>query len=45
MFDPFDSKPKSKKELEREYKEYIDDPLTFSIDEQLQVLGPRYEKI
>ena len=45
MLEPFDSKPKSKKQVEKEYKEYLDDPITFSIDEQLGVLGPRYEKI
>lgn len=45
MLAPFDSKPKSEKAKEREYKDYIDDPIAFSIDEQLNVLGPHYEKI
>lgn len=45
MLPPFDSKPKSEKVKEREYQEYLEDPITFSIDEQLNVLGPRYEKI
>lgn len=45
MLEPFDSKPKSKKTVEREYQEFLDDPITFSLDEMLNVLGPRYEKI
>lgn len=45
MFELLESKPKSKKAKEKEYREYLEDPITFSIDEQLNVLGPRYEKI
>lgn len=33
----------TKKEKEQAYQEFIDDPLTFSIDEMLGILGPRYE--
>lgn len=33
----------SKKEQEKAYKEYLDDPLTFSLDEMLGTLGPHYE--
>ena len=33
----------SKKEQEKAYQEYLDDPVTFSIDEILGTLGPRYE--
>lgn len=35
----------SKKEAQKEYEEYLNDPLTFSLDEILQTLGPRNEKI
>ena len=35
----------SKKTAERRYDRYLDDPLTFSIDEVLQTLGPRRETI
>lgn len=33
----------SKKEEEKAYQEYLDDPITFSLDEMLGTLGPRYE--
>lgn len=33
----------SKKEQEKAYQEYLNDPLTFSLDEMLGTLGPRYE--
>ncbi len=35
----------SKKAAERIYDQYLDDPLTFSLDEMLQTLGPRRETI
>ena len=35
----------SKKTAERRYDHYLDDPLTFSLDEMLQTLGPRRETI
>ena len=39
------SKKESKRESERRYNEYLDDPVTFAIDEVLQTLGPRQEQI
>lgn len=33
----------TKKEREKAYQEYLEDPLTFSLDEMLGTLGPRYE--
>ena len=33
----------SKKEQEKAYQEYLNDPLTFSLDEMLGTLGPHYE--
>lgn len=33
----------TKKEQEKAYQEYLDDPITFSLDEMLGTLGPRYE--
>ena len=35
----------SKKTAEKRYDHYLDDPLTFSLDEILQTLGPRRETI
>lgn len=35
----------SKRESERRYNEFLDDPVTFAIDEVLQTLGPRQEQI
>jgi len=35
----------SKRTAEKRYDQYLDDPLTFSIDEMLQTLGPRRETI
>ena len=35
----------SKKAAEKRYDAYLDDPLTFSLDEMLQTLGPRRETI
>ena len=35
----------SKRTADRHYDRYLDDPLTFSIDEALQTLGPRRETI
>ena len=35
----------SKKTADRRYDRYLDDPLTFSLDEALQTLGPRRETI
>jgi len=35
----------SKKTAEKRYDQYLDDPLTFSLDEMLQTLGPRRETI
>lgn len=35
----------SKKTADKRYDRYLDDPLTFSIDEALQTLGPRRETI
>ena len=35
----------TKKESEQRYEEYLEDPLTFSLDEMLQTLGPRKENI
>lgn len=39
------SKRQSKKQIEKEYEEYLDDPLTFALDEALGILGPHNEKI
>lgn len=39
------SKKVSKRESERRYNQYLDDPVTFAIDEVLQTLGPRQEQI
>ena len=39
------SSKKVTKRDERRYDRYLDDPLTFSIDEMLQTLGPRREQI
>lgn len=33
----------TKKEKEKAYQEFIDDPATFAIDEILGILGPHYE--
>ena len=38
-------KRESKKEADRRYNEYLEDPVTFAIDEVLQTLGPRKETI
>lgn len=38
-------KPRSKKEAERRYQEFISDDFIFSLDEVLGVLGPRKETI
>jgi hypothetical protein len=35
----------SKRTADRRYDRYLDDPITFSIDEVLQTLGPRRETI
>ena len=35
----------SKRTVEKRYDAYLDDPLTFSLDEMLQTLGPRRETI
>lgn len=40
-----ENKKVSKKEEEKRYQQFIDDDLTFSIDEMLGVLGPRREII
>lgn len=39
------NKRPSKKENDRAYEEYLSDPLTYSLDEILQTLGPRKERI
>ena len=39
------STKKLTKRDERRYDRYLDDPLTFSLDEMLQTLGPRREEI
>lgn len=41
------SEPRMKvtKRNDKEYENFINDPLTFSLDEILNVLGPRHEKI
>jgi len=35
----------SRKEQEKRYEEYLSDPVTFALDEMLQILGPRRETI
>ena len=35
----------SKRTADKRYDKYLDDPLTFSLDEALQTLGPRRETI
>jgi len=39
------STKKLTKREEKRYDQYLDDPLTFSLDEMLQTLGPRREQI
>ena len=39
------SNKKLTKKDERNYDKYLDDPLTYSLDEMLQTLGPRRETI
>lgn len=39
------SNKKLTKKDERNYDKYLDDPLTYSLDEMLQTLGPRREQI
>ena len=39
------SNKKFTKRDERNYDRYLDDPLTYSLDEMLQTLGPRREQI
>ena len=39
------SSKKLTKRDERNYDRYLDDPLTYSLDEMLQTLGPRREQI
>ena len=39
------SNKKHTKNEERKYDQYLDDPITFSLDEMLQTLGPRREQI
>lgn len=36
---------KHRKRTNKEYEAFLNDPLTFSLDEMLNVLGPRNEKI
>ena len=35
---------KTKKAKEKEYENYLNDPLTFALDEALGILGPHHEK-
>lgn len=36
---------KSKKGQEKVYDKYVDDPITFALDEALGILGPHKEKL
>lgn len=35
----------SKKQADKEYETFLDDPVTFAVDEILGILGPRNEKV
>lgn len=36
---------KSKRKQEKVYDKYVDDPITFALDEALGILGPHKEKL